>query len=66
MKINTCRSCGASIVWLLTGSNRAMPVNADTVAEGDTRYQPQKHVSHFATCPHSQQWRKPKEQAQLF
>jgi len=43
-----------------------MPVNADTVAEGDTRYQPQKHVSHFATCPHSQQWRKPKEQAQLF
>jgi hypothetical protein len=55
-----CRSCGASIVWLNTDGGRNMPVNADTVQDGETLFVWRRHVSHFASCPHSNQWRKPR------
>ena len=54
----TCLSCGAAIVWMMTVNNRRMPVNAETVESGETIYMHGKHVSHFATCPQSDQWRK--------
>lgn len=43
----TCRSCGARIAWLRTTSGRLAPVNADG-------------ISHFATCPQAEDWRKRK------
>lgn len=32
MKLATCRSCGASIVWVVTSNLKKMPVDADPVA----------------------------------
>jgi hypothetical protein len=43
----TSRSCGARIAWLRTTSGRLAPVNADG-------------ISHFATCPQAEDWRKRK------
>ena len=58
LDIRHCRSCGDSIVWLRTATGQFMPVNVDSAEPGDVTYIPGKHVSHFATCPHSNQWRK--------
>lgn len=55
-----CRSCRAPIVWLLTVNGKRMPVNADTVRDEDVQFEAGRHVSHFATCEHSDQWRRPK------
>jgi hypothetical protein len=41
-----CRSCRELVVWIVTKTNRKMPVNPDT---GE---------SHFATCPQAGEWRK--------
>lgn len=67
MKFDTCKSCGAQIVWLQTVSDepKPMPVNAASVTEGDMLFNPTRHMTHFATCPHSKQWRKPAEQPSL-
>jgi hypothetical protein len=43
--ISTCRSCGAAIIWAMTGKGRTMPVdarpdpkgNVAVVIDGDTR-----------------------------
>jgi len=42
-----CRSCGARIAWLRTTAGKLAPVNPDG-------------TSHFATCPQSDSWRKPR------
>jgi hypothetical protein len=55
-----CRSCGAEIVWLRTKAGRLIPVNAATALETDTEFDHNRHVSHFATCPQANKWRKPK------
>jgi len=60
MKIVHCQKCNAEMVWLRTKTGKAMPVDADTVREGDTDYDHIKHVSHFATCKHAASFRKPK------
>jgi len=36
-----------------------MPVDASTVDDEDEHYEHSKHVSHFATCPSADWWRKP-------
>lgn len=49
-----CRSCGAAIVWLKTSTGKNMPVDAETVTEGDTQFEKDAgHISHFATCPNA-------------
>jgi hypothetical protein len=59
MKIEHCKSCGAKIVWMRTVAGKFIPVDADTVQEGDVKFIPiSRHVSHFATCPQSKKWRK--------
>ena len=58
METKNCRSCGAAIVWMKTGKGKLMPVNADSVRPGDETYTPGIHVSHFATCPQRDSWRK--------
>ena len=59
--MSRCRSCGAEIVWVKTMSRKLMPVDAGTWEEGDEFYKPQKHVSHFATCPQAGKWRRNRE-----
>lgn len=65
MKIDSCRSCGADIVWFKTGKinektgqEKMMPVNAETVEVGDDQLDLPRHVSHFSDCPHAKTWRK--------
>ena len=59
MKTPTCRSCGVEIVWLMTKNGRWMPVEPETVEEGDDEYDQTKHTSHFDTCPDSAAYRRP-------
>ncbi len=61
-KMSECRGCGASIYWLKTGGGKWMPVDAETVTEGDTLYEARSgHISHFATCPEVGRSRKEKQ-----
>lgn len=55
-----CRACGASIHWLKTSTGRTMPVDSATVVEADTHFESPRHVSHFATCPEADRFRKKK------
>jgi hypothetical protein len=62
-RINFCRSCKAPIVWMLTSNGKKMPVDANSVIARDEPafarfYEPKAgHISHFATCPQSKEWR---------
>ena len=68
-----CRSCGAPILWILTGkSDKAIPLDLKTRSDGNlviengyaVNFQPLLHSghdrygSHFATCPQAEQWRR--------
>jgi len=55
-----CRSCSQYIVFLPTAAGKQMPVDADTVTEGDEIYDPKVHVSHFSTCDKPGRFRKPR------
>lgn len=58
-RITRCRSCRAQIIFLpTTAAGKSMPVNADTVAPSDAEYVPDRHISHFATCPDAKAFRK--------
>lgn len=67
-----CRSCGAAIIWALTGAGKRIPLDDDPAAEGGRyRLEPDGvavyvavplageplYVSHFATCPDARDWR---------
>ena len=58
MNISKCRSCDAPIVWLKTKNGKNIPVNANTVEEGDKIFEIKRHKSHFNTCPQATAWRK--------
>lgn len=60
MNVSECRTCHADIVWLKTEAGKNMPVDADTVDEGDTLFDNDKHVSHFATCVDADKHRRKK------
>ena len=55
---NKCRKCKAAIVFVRTAKGKQMPVNAETWTQGEVLYNPEKHVSHFATCPAAAHFRK--------
>jgi hypothetical protein len=57
-RITHCRSCHESIVWLRTEGGNAIPVNANTVNAHDEVFEWGRHVSHFSSCPHANEWRK--------
>lgn len=57
-KLSVCRGCGAGIVWLTTKTGKAMPVNSASVLPTDTTFDRARHVSHFATCPAANRFRK--------
>ena len=72
--ISKCRSCGAPIIWAMTGRGKTMPVDARTdpkgniavFVDGDTRRAivgvgpptGPRHLSHFVTCSDAPKWRK--------
>lgn len=60
MRITRCRSCNAMIIWFRTASGKNMPVDANTVEPDDDELDLSRHVSHFSTCPHANQHRKPR------
>lgn len=68
-----CRSCGAAIIWAVTGvARRAMPLDAEPTEEGnillrdgvavvatraDNTEGELMYLSHFATCPEAKRHR---------
>lgn len=58
MKIEQCKSCGADIVWLVTKNKKMIPVDADTVVEGEEIFDSDTMTTHFETCPDADNWRK--------
>lgn len=65
MKLETCRRCPAKIVFLYTKNQKAIPVDADTVKEGDVEFDAAKgHVTHFQTCPEAKKFKKPRPAAE--
>lgn len=57
-KVATCRGCGAEIVWLKTQKGKNMPVDAETVTDGDAIYDRNIHTSHFDTCTNARPFRR--------
>lgn len=63
IKTRICRSCGADIVWMKTVNGKSIPVDAETVHDsGAELFDSNFHVSHFATCPDADKFRKKKEE----
>jgi hypothetical protein len=60
LQLTRCRSCQRGIVWLKTESGKNMPVDADTFTQGQPHVfnADLGHISHFATCPNADEWRK--------
>lgn len=67
LRIAYCRGCGAEIIWALTVEGNRMPLNAQF--EGRFILEPNPdgaplatvkatYISHFATCPQADQFRK--------
>lgn len=63
MNITSCRGCDAQIVFLRTpredGTMKPHPVDAATVTPGDVLFDPERHTSHFDTCPEAWRFRRP-------
>lgn len=72
-RVAACRSCGAPIIWCLSGNGKTMPVDAVPTGEGNVRILADEktvraivgpggnRLSHFATCPNAAQHRKPRK-----
>lgn len=67
--VKKCKSCGAEIVWLKTCAGKNMPVNVPKFADGEIAHEavttalefnPYYMISHFSTCPNSNQHRRSK------
>jgi hypothetical protein len=56
-KVETCRSCGAAVVWLLTTKGHWMIIDAATVSSADRVFDPPRHIAHWADCPQREHWR---------
>lgn len=66
-----CKKCPKEIIFLLSRNNKPVPVNPESLSEADLHelnhgyrviFDPSKHVSHFVTCQHAAEFRKPKTQ----
>jgi len=73
-RVGSCRSCGAPILWALTGRGKTMPVDAAPSDGGNVRLvldggtlraivggdtdDQPVHVSHFVTCKHADRHRR--------
>jgi len=51
--VESCRSCGAQIVWAVTANDRAIPLSLATMQRrGGTAY----CLSHFVDCKDAREW----------
>ena len=55
-----CKKCGKTIRFFLTKNDKFIPINAETTAPEDTKYQQGVHITHFATCSDPANFRRPK------
>ena len=55
-----CKACGKEISFLRTDRGKAIPVDKDTVDAADEYFDPDRHVTHFRTCPNAKDFRKGK------
>ena len=62
-----CRACKAPIWMIFTKTGKYIPVNAETITNGDLMlleatdeliFDPKKHMAHFATCSQANKFRK--------
>ena len=67
--MSECRSCGAEIEWAKTAAGKRIPLDAESVIEGNielseggmvrvVRNGSGDRVSHFATCPNAKEHRR--------
>jgi hypothetical protein len=52
-----CKACQAPIYWLKTKKGKSMPVDAGSYND-EAEYVHGKHVPHWSTCPHAQDFHK--------
>ena len=57
-----CKKCGAEIKWMQTVNSKWIPVDVDTIDDRGAIIfdQDQGMISHFATCPEADHFRKRK------
>jgi len=61
-----CKGCGADIIWIKTQSGKSMPVDAKPISGYPApllstvlvHEMVKIHMSHFATCPKADKFRK--------
>jgi len=53
-----CGGCNKPIIWMRTLMNRLIPCNPESVGKDDTVFDRSKHITHFATCPKADKFRK--------
>lgn len=51
--VETCRSCGAHVVWARTAGGRAIPLSVATIQR---RAGVAYALAHFSDCPHGKDW----------
>lgn len=49
----TCRSCGASMVFVRTAQGKALPLSLATVEEREGK---RWALAHFSDCPNAKEW----------
>jgi hypothetical protein len=70
VKVNHCKSCGAEIIWAVTGSGARTPLDAENIGRVVVLEPPEApdgpptalvrvaYRSHFATCPNAKEHRR--------
>ena len=56
--VNTCKTCGAKIVWMKTVAGKNMPVNWIPGIENIAIFNHKTMTSHFSDCPQAKEHRK--------
>jgi hypothetical protein len=53
--LDSCKSCGADLIWTTSGKGKFVPLSVATIEEREgVRYA----LPHFVDCPHSRHWSK--------
>jgi len=60
-EVTQCRKCGKNIIFLPTTKGKLAPVDAETVPITAEVFNPKAMLSHFASCPNADEFRKPKK-----
>lgn len=78
MRVSACKSCGAPVDWAVTPAGKRMPLDVGPAENGNLTLKlgiavprTEEHVaaglparvSHYATCPQANLWRKPVKEA---